>query len=429
MRAGRVAAALVLGLASFAASPSNNGFDAIAPPPRTAFAQDEIERGANLAAIGNCSGCHTLPHQPPYAGGVPIKTPFGTIYGSNVTPDPRTGIGTWSEAAFMRAMREGMARDGRYLYPAFPYDHFTLGTDADLRALYAFLMTRTPVAAETPPGKLRFPFGLRTLMAGWKLLFLLRGPYLPDPAQDAQWNRGAYLARGLAHCGACHTPRNPLGAERRDQPLAGGEAEGWYAPPLNADSPSPQPWNVDALVAYLRTGITPGHAIAGGPMQAVVASLARASEEDVRAIAVYVLSQMGTPSAQATQAAADNLRRASVALDAAPADHSDPQMQLGAAVYAAACAACHEQGRRAASDGALRMPLALALYEKDPRGFLRIVREGITPPHGESGRWMPSYATTLTDEQLTALAAYLRRHAARQAPWPDLARAVSESRP
>jgi len=393
-----------------------------------------VEHGAQLAAIGNCASCHTVREGRPFAGGVALATPFGTIHGTNITPDRDTGIGAWSEAAFVRAMREGVARDGHLLYPAFPYDHFTHSADADLHALYAFLMTRDPVHAVNPPNDLRFPFSLRPLVAGWNLLFLRGGVVQAEPAQSDEWNRGAYLVESLGHCGACHTPRNALGAERRRHAFAGGAAEGWYVPALNADSPSPLPWTVDQLTAYLRTGLAADHAIAGGPMQEVVESLARAPEGDVRAIAVYIDSILGgpTPERQARGAAAAD-RAALGALAAVPIAASAPAahaqaLRVGATVYAAACGPCHDAGRAVSSSGALRLPLAVAVHDLDPRSLLRIVREGIVPPPSEPGRWMPAFGSTLSDDQLIALASYLRVAAAGAPPWPDLARAVRETR-
>ncbi len=205
------------------------------------------EAGAELAAVGNCVVCHTAPGGRPFAGGLALPTPFGTIYSTNITPDPETGIGRWSEAAFQRSMREGVDRQGRHLYPAFPYDHYTRVSDEDNRALYAYLMTREPVSAEPPANELPFPLNVRMVLAGWKLLFLREGAYEPDPAQSAEWNRGAYLAEGLGHCGACHSPRNAFGAVKTGEDhLAGGESEGWTAYALNHASPAPIPWDVDA---------------------------------------------------------------------------------------------------------------------------------------------------------------------------------------
>src|ERR1700716_4115175 len=195
----------------------------IDPPAPQSFDAHLVRRGRELAAIGNCRDCHTVRGGKNFAGGLPVPTPFGTILSSNITPDAETGIGRWPEAAFRRAMRSGVNRDGQHLYPTFPYDHFTNVTDQDDRALYAYLMTRQPVHAAARATQLPFPLDQRVVIAGWKLLFLRRGAYQPDNTQSAEWSRGAYLVEGLAHCGACHTPRNVLGAERASAHAAGGE--------------------------------------------------------------------------------------------------------------------------------------------------------------------------------------------------------------
>jgi mono/diheme cytochrome c family protein len=319
-------------------------------------------------------------------------------------------------------MREGVARDGSHLYPAFPYEHFTRLADEDIHALYAWLMTRDPVAASAPPNRLLFPLGFRPLLAGWKLLFFKRGAMAADAAHDDEWNRGAYLSDALAHCGACHTPRNALGAEQQRLYLGGGEAEGWHASALNAASPSPQPWSVEQLAAYLKTGIAQQHAIAGGPMQLVTQNLGGADAADIHAIAVYIQAQLGAPGARAEA----SLRRARQPLAAAKAD-ADAQLAPGAQVYAQACARCHDAGRDTGSAGALPMPLAIANYLPDARNLVHIIREGIHPPDNQPGRWMPAFGNALTEAQLTALAAFLRRYAADAAPWPGLADTVREA--
>ncbi|HTT79458.1 MAG TPA: cytochrome c, partial [Stellaceae bacterium] len=173
------------------------------PPPRTAFSQKLIDKGARLAAIGGCHLCHTAPGGGDYAGNRPIATPFGTIYSTNITPALGSGIGQWSVVAFRRAMREGISRTGRHLYPAFPYPHFAAIGDADLDALYAFLMTRRPVETTQLPNRLPFPLDQRWLMSFWNLLFFHPARFRPDPRHDAAWNRGAYLVEGLGHCGDC----------------------------------------------------------------------------------------------------------------------------------------------------------------------------------------------------------------------------------
>src|SRR5260370_33742611 len=268
---------------------------AIDPPAPQSFPDDLIQRGRELAAIGNCNDCHTVRGGKNFAGGLPVPTPFGTIFSSNITPDADTGIGRWSEAAFARAMRSGVDREGRHLYPTFPYDHFTNVSDEDDRALYAYLMTREAVHAPARENQLAFPLNQRAVVAGWKLLFLHRGTYQPNPAKSAEWNRGAYLVEGLAHCGACHTPRNALGAERASASFAGGAVDNWQAYALNAQSPSPVPWDAEALFAYLRDGSHPAHGTARRPMAQVVSNLSQVSSNDVHAIATYMADVFGAP--------------------------------------------------------------------------------------------------------------------------------------
>src|SRR6266516_6297760 len=214
---------------------------AVEPPGPLAFDAALVKRGRDLAAIGNCNDCHTVRGGKDFAGGLPVPTPFGIIYSSNITPDPETGIGRWPEAAFRRAMQSGVDRNGAHLYPTFPYDPFTHVSDEDDRALYAYLMTRRPVRAPARDNQLSFPLNQRFVIAGWKLLFLRHGGYQPDGRHSAEWNRGAYLVEGLAHCGSCHTPRNTLGAERASAPFAGCDVDNWHAYAINAQSPAPIP--------------------------------------------------------------------------------------------------------------------------------------------------------------------------------------------
>src|SRR6478736_8208741 len=206
--AGIVAVVLLAGAAAAFAIAWRPAIAAVEPPSPQSFDAALVKKGRDLAAIGNCNDCHTVRGGRNFAGGLAVPTPFGTIYSSNITPDAETGIGRWSEAAFRRAMQSGVNRDGRHLYPTFPYDHFTHVSDEDDRALYAYLMTRPPVHAPARANALAFPFDQRALVAGWKLLFLRHGSYQADATKPAAWNRGAYLVEGLAHCGACHTPRN-----------------------------------------------------------------------------------------------------------------------------------------------------------------------------------------------------------------------------
>ena len=394
---------------------------ALAPvesPLRLSFEPGLIATGADLARIGNCADCHTAADGKPYAGGRPLKTPFGTIYGTNITPDPETGIGKWPEAAFARAMREGIDREGRHLYPAFPYDHFTRLTDDDVRALYAFVMTREPVRATPPPNRIPFP---RALVGIWKSLYFEPGVFRADTSQSAEWNRGAYLVQGLGHCGACHTPRNALGAELKTKDLGGGLAGGWHAPALNADSPAPVPWTDASLYRYLRTGLDDLHAIAAGPMDPVVRNLAAAPDRDVRAIATYVAALSGRPTIDRRKKAEDAmLNPQSVA--------GDSRLQRGAAIYAGACGTCHDQGRDATSGAALHLALGTAMTIPTSANLIRITLEGIEPPHTDRARYMPGFASALKDEQVKDLVAYIRAQFGREAPWRDVDDELSKAR-
>jgi len=407
---GALAVVLLLAAGAFALA-WRPAIEVQAAPPR--FDTATVMRGARLANLGNCAGCHTADPARPHAGGLALATPFGTVYSTNITPDARTGIGGWSGQAFARALREGVARDGSLLYPAFPYDHYTRLKDEDVHALYAYFMTRTPLEAPARENDLRFPFSLRPLLAFWNLLYLDRAPWRPDPGQSPEWNRGAYLADALAHCSACHSPRTLLGGEDRRRFLDGGEAEGWYAPALNDKSPSPLPWTRTQLAAYLRSGIAEDHAAAGGPMQGVVQSLAQADPAEVEALASWLHASLARAPANAAPAA----RAGSLP---PPAADAPPRLRAGYDLYAGACARCHDAGRAPGSGAALPLQKAIALYDPDPRSLVRIVRDGIHPPDGEPGRWMPGFAGVLDAEQTIALAAYLRQVGAGQPAWEDL---------
>jgi len=334
-------------------------------------------------------------------------------------------------------MREGVDREGRHLYPVFPYEHFTKITDEDLRALYAFVMTRDSVRAETPPNELVFPFNVRSLIGAWKVLYFEPGVFRPDPAQSAQWNRGAYLVDGVGHCGACHTPRNRLGAEKKREYLAGGEAENWHAPALNAASPAPVPWTSAQLYQYLRTRLDDLHAIAAGPMEPVVLNLRTVSEEDVKAIAAYVAATMGTPGPDRRKKTDDALMHArrdeavgvrADRIDRDPARAGDRAFQNGAAIYAGAWAVCHDIGRNASIGSGLHLALGSAMTIPTSSNLIHIILEGIAPPDGEPGRWMPGYAEALSDEQVKELVTYIRAYFGRSPPWPDVDEEIKKFR-
>jgi mono/diheme cytochrome c family protein len=396
------------------------------PPSAQSFTSAAIEHGAVLAALGDCAVCHTRAGGASHAGRRPIQTPFGTIYSTNITPDPATGIGGWSEEALRRAMREGVDGRGRYLYPAFPYDHFTKVTDADIHDLYAFLMTREPVEAEAPANRLPFPLNIRELLAGWNLLFLDRGVFRPDPAKSPAWNRGAYLAEGLGHCSACHTPRNIAGAEKRSSAyLAGGTGDGWDAPALNRSSPATAPWTSAELAAFLTTGWHANHGLASGPMSAVVDGLAKLPGDDVKALATYIASFEPPPSSDKTsEALALADEREFGPTEVASLGNVPPASGGGAAhgaeIFAGACATCHHRGPGLPASRPVALGLSSVVNASRPDDFLHIVLEGIRPRDGEAGPRMPGFAALLNQRQLADLAAYVRNHFTKETEWQDL---------
>lgn len=398
----------------------------IKPPTAASLDPALIQRGATLSLIGDCRTCHTAPGGRTFAGGLPLPTPFGTLYSTNITPDPDTGIGRWSEAAFTRALREGIDREGRHLYPAFPYDHYSLITDFDVKALYAFFMSREPVVATPPPNELPFPLNIRLVLAGWKLLFFRGDRLAPDPVHDEIWNRGRYLVEGLGHCGACHSPRNLAGAEQRSRAFEGGEAEGWHAYALGSASRAPVPWTEAALTQYLADGFHPQHGVARGPMAPVVENLSGVPREDVAAMARYLVSLgkgMGSPDASPDPAGPGLQPQVAGAQAATP----PVNRVTGAQIYANACAACHEGGRPAPLGG---IPLALstAVAGESPENLVDVILQGLPAAGSVARPIMPGFASVLTDQQVADLVAYLRRQIAGKSAWAGVDQSIRDAR-
>jgi mono/diheme cytochrome c family protein len=427
---------LLVGAGVFAALAWQTELEPLPEAAAQEFDAALIERGAQLAAVGNCIACHTVPGRKAFAGGLALPTPFGTIHSTNITPDRETGIGAWTQDAFMRAMREGVDREGRHLYPAFPYDHFTLVTDEDNRALYAYLMTREPVRAEAPANDLMFPLGFRPLLAGWKLLFVDEGVYETVEGESEAWNRGAYLAEGLGHCGACHTPRNRLGAEDSRRHFAGGGAEGWIGYAIDENSAAPIPWDQESLTFYLRNGWHELHGVSRGPMAEVTGNLAMLPEEDVAAIATYVASLMGEPSAERRHEAERLLQRVrqgddpGQAIPAADSQTEPPGSDThaaGAAIYAAACASCHEAGRPLPFGG-LDLHLSTAVNASSPQNIVNVTLFGLPPADGEPSSVMPAFAGALNDRQIAELLNYLRARFSGRDAWEGVEEMVRRTR-
>ncbi len=397
------------------------------PPAASSFAPAQVALGAQLAAAGNCAGCHTVEGGQAFGGGLGLDTGFGLVYSTNISPDPQTGIGNWSEAAFARAMREGVSRDGSQLLPAFPYTHFTKLTDVDTQALYAFFMTRPPVTAVSRVNTIPFPLNVRPLQLGWKLLFFDRGSYQNVASKSALWNRGAYLAEGIAHCAACHTPRNRLGAEQGDAAYAGAPFEGWLAPPLTAANPAPVAWTQQDLYDYLRTGESERHGAAAGAMASVVHSgLSKLPDADIQALATYFADLNGSAARAGT--AADAQALALSMSDARRLVDKGQESEPGANLYLAACASCHYSpiAKQPGVQGSLS--LSTAITSSDPSNFIQTVLNGVGGA-GVPGPYMPSFAGALTDQDIALLGAYLRHTRSDQPPWTKLPAAIAARRP
>jgi mono/diheme cytochrome c family protein len=393
------------------------------PPGKSSFPDDLIAKGKSLAAAGYCTACHTGPGGNPFAGGYGLRTPFGIVYSTNITPDPDTGIGRWSLEAFTRAMHEGVSLDGSHLFPVFPYDHFTKISDDDVKAIYAYLMTRPSVRAVAPANTLPFPLNIRLLQEGWKILFFRSGRYQPDASRSAEWNRGTYLAEGLSHCGGCHTPRNSLGAEKTADAYAGGTVDNWIAPALTDANPSPVPWTEEELFGYLRNGVAPLHGVTAGPMSPVVhAGSSAVPDSDIRAEAVYFADLDRAASRTGAISAAVNEALAKSRLGST--QEYDPDAKL----YAGACMGCHYNA--GPTPLAMRPELALnsALTLSEPTNFIHVVLNGIGIAEGGTGLVMPSYAAALSDADIARLAAYLRRTRTDKPPWTDIEKKIAAAR-
>lgn len=388
------------------------------------FDSQLVAQGRELAGFGDCSVCHTNPRTgQEFAGGLPLETPFGTLYSTNITSHPTTGIGAWSEQAFSRAMREGVGIDGEYLYPAFPYDHFTKITEEDMHALYAYMMSVEPIEYTPPDNELRFPFNIRLSLAGWNLLFLRQGVFEPDPSQSDEWNRGAYLVEGLGHCGSCHTPRNLMGAEIASRAFGGAIVEGWYAPALNEDSLAAVPWTQVSLVNYLLDGWDKDHGVSAGPMTPVVNHLYDRSEDDGFAIAAYVESLNPIKPSEAVTAEILAFANEREWDPANIPTFADPDLQAGVEAFEDVCANCHKAG-----GSTVPLGLTSTMRAPDPRNVIHIFFDGVRPPLGARDHSMPSFGASLTDEDFINVLKFVRAQFTNMPAWEHIEELVAEKR-
>jgi mono/diheme cytochrome c family protein len=364
----------------------------------------QVARGRYLVAAGDCMSCHLRPGGEPFAGGLGLNTPFGVIYTSNITPDPKTGIGAWTSDQFYRAMHEGKDDEGENLYPAFPYPWFRLASRADDDAIFAYLKTVPAVNYTAPENQLPFPLSMRSLISGWNLLFFEKHDFQNQPQQTPEWNRGAYLVNGLGHCGGCHTPKNSLGGDRANHEFYGGKLDNWVAPDLTGNSRTGLGnWNVEDIAEYLATGRN-ARAGAGGAMADVITySTSLMNDADRHAIATYLKSLPASPGGTIQ-----------------PPDQAT--MRRGAEVYSDACTSCHLEGGVGQSRVFPPLGHDALLQQDDPTGLLHILLGGArvgTSASRPSPLTMPSFAWKLSDQEIADVSTFIRNS------WGNQAGAVS----
>ena len=377
-----------------------------------AFAQDtqsfdRIERGRYLAVLGDCAGCHTAPGGAPFAGGLALQTPFGTLVAPNITSDPDTGIGNMTNDEFLAILHEGRGHNGKRLYPAMPYPAYTKMTDDDVLAMRAYFATVAPVNNRVVSNQLPFPLNIRFAMVFWNALNFTPGRYQPDPQKSAAWNRGAYIVEGPAHCGTCHTPKTLLGGDKNAAALTGATLQGWFAPDITSD---PRKgiggWSRDDLVQYLKTG-TNKWTLASGPMaEAVSHSTSRMNDEDILAIATY-LKDNGQSGASARPE---------------PVAANDNAMRAGAAIYKDSCAACHKDSGQGEANLFPRLAGSALVQSDDPTTLARVVLHGtraVSTSGAPTAPAMPAFDWRLGDAQVAAVLTYIRNN------WGNAAGSVS----
>ncbi len=378
-------------------------------PGAVAFG-DLVAKGAYLARAGNCMLCHTRTGAEPFAGGRAIETPFGAVYSSNLTPDPATGIGSWTSIDFWRAMHEGRSKDGRLLYPAFPYVNFTQITQDDSDALFAYLRSLSPVVQNNQKHALRWPYDSQLALAGWRTLYFKPAAFQREPDRGAQWNRGAYLVGSLGHCNACHSARNLLGAVDERFDLAGGPMpmKNWYAPSLLlSDEAGLGDWDVTEIVRLLRTGVAASASVTGPMAEVVLHSTQYLSEPDLTAMAVYLRS----------------LSRSAPGANPAPASSRSAPSPEGAALYDKHCADCHGANGEGVAGVYPAMAGNRAVLLRNPANLVQIVLYGGFAPATQGNPrpyGMAPYKLILNDKAVAAVLTHIRNS------WGNQAAAVSE---
>ena len=384
-----------------------------APPA----SQEQVQRGAYLARAGDCIACHTVPKGQPYTGGLPLDTPIGKVYSTNITPDPETGIGGYSTADFVKVMRTGVAKDGHRLYPAMPYTSYAKLTQDDLLALDAYFRQGIePVRHPNRPTHLKWPLSMRSLMAVWNALYLKQGEFAAIPDQNSSWNRGAYLVQGLGHCGGCHTPRGVAGQEKAESErkgrhfLAGAKMDNWDASPLTGNLDTGlQAWSKEEIVEFLKTGRTTRVAAFGAMVGVIEKSTQYLTDQDLMAIAEYLKSLPSSDHNRRVET--EPAMSASHSTAATNALHAGDTGMRGAQVYLDNCNACHHSN----GTGAPRIFPNLVKNEvvnaKDPISLIHLVLAGAAMPSTQtapSAIAMPDFGWRLSDEELADVLSFVR---------------------
>ncbi|HLG84718.1 MAG TPA: cytochrome c [Bradyrhizobium sp.] len=361
-----------------------------------------VERGAYLARAADCMACHSKPGGKDFAGGLGFKLPFGTLYSTNITPDKETGIGNYSDADFLNAVHRGVRRDGARLYPAMPYVSYSYMTDDDALAIKAYLFSLPPVHAATPANTLAFPFDQRWAMTFWSVLFNRDTRFAPDASKSPEWNRGAYLAEALAHCGECHTPRNLAFALDNRKKFAGAMTAGWRAFNITSDKATGVGgWSDADLASYLASGHAAGHGTASGPMgEAVDRSFSQLTAEDIKSLVAYVRS---VPPIASTDLPASPA-------PPAPASHKDgggKDNARGKLVFEGGCVSCHGWTGESAVSPLATLTGAAAVNDPSGTNVAQIVLSGtrrLTPSGALS---MPAFGQAYSDDEIAAVANYV----------------------
>jgi len=366
-----------------------------------------IARGEYLTRAADCAACHTAPAGRPFAGGLPFKLPFGTIYSTNITADRTSGIGSWSDDDFVRALHRGVARGGRHLYPAFPYTSFTGISREDALAIKAYLFSLPPAHVANKTDQLSFPFNQRWGMAFWNLVFLRDRRFTPDPDRSATLNRGAYLATALGHCGECHTPRNLAYGLEEDRPLSGAVLEGWKAYNLSPDlNEGLGAWSDGELASYLAAGHADGRGSAAGPMGEVVEnSLQYLSPQDISALVSYLRAIPPQKSAYAV----NNTKAPAVAAAARNPEMTDPQVELGRHIFADGCSNCHEYDGGGRQTPYASLTGSASVNDRAGANLSEIVLRGAQYRFKGKSVFMPPFGGLYSDAEIAAVADYVIR--------------------